>query len=456
MDLRQPPQDLEAEQSLLGCLLIDAAYEFTAAVLEIIPRARADFFARVDHRMIFKVAIDLFMDKKPMDLIVMEDELRKRNELESVGGRDYLIELVRSVGSSVHAEHYARIIREKAILRDIIARATHAITSAHEPGADPVKLQAEVVKEMSDIGTESSIQPDRPASEIFADMLDLIESGEIATGLNFELIGIDDYASMLPGDLVVISARPAKGKSVLSLQIAHDIACRGTRVGYLTLEMLPEDLAMRLAQRFTGISSRQLRRGQYGQVEGEALRYVRIPDTLHIAHDAPGTSVDVAAARAIGMCGRHGIKVFVVDYAQQLGADVRKSDNRTNEVAAVVRGLKAVAMRMKIPVIAVAQLNRDVDKSAGRRPRLSDLAESAELEKAASIIIAIHYPNESDDDDDALECDVELVVLKNRNGECVVAKYVFDRRFLEFRKSGLPRVLPPEPVSAHASAQKDW
>lgn len=440
IDHRQPPQDLEAERDLISILMWDEKFEQLPEVMTIVT---PDSFARADHQIVFNAICEMMKSNVAVTPGTLRDVLARADVLEKIGGYDTLIELGRASPAACHAKHFAEIVQRKFLLREQILIAHQTIQAAHEHDANPVLLQANVIKAMSDVGSELTIQADRPADEIFADMLESLDRRTIAKGMDFQLVGIDNFASMLPGDLIVISARPAEGKSVLSLQIAHDVACTGEQVGYLSFEMLPEHLAMRMAQRFTGITSRQLRRGQYSQEEDLALHKVIIPHSLHIAHFAPGTSIDVVTAKSIAMSGRHRVSLLVVDYAQQLSAEVRKNDNRANEIAAVIRGLKSVAMRLEIPVIAVAQLNRESEK-ASRRPRLADLAESAELEKAASVIIAIHYPNKADEDDSP-ESDVELVVLKNRNGECVVAKYVFDRRFLEFRKAAMDRMLPPEP-----------
>ncbi len=465
-----PPQDLEAEMSVLGCMLIDQHFEYTALVLQFIPRSESHRFYRVDHRLIFEAVIDLYDQQKPIDLIVMEDELRRRNQLDEIGGRDYLIELVRSVPSLAHVEHYARIVREKSMLRDLIQCSHEIINEAYEASAPAGEVLDAAEKKLFDI-TEQRVSS-RPESiqvctaELMKHMERIRQGG--ATGVTSGFLILDDMlgGGFQFGDLVVIAARPSMGKTALALSILEYIGIIERKpCAFFSMEMSKLQVAQRMVCSLSYIDMQKIRRGNLDESDARRLEQGRqnIEHAPIFVDDTPGMSIMELRAKARRLHHLHQIEVIFVDYLQ-LMQDPASRENRQQEIAAISRGLKALGRELNIPVVALAQLNRQVEGRSQNRPRMSDLRESGAIEQDADAVILLHreeyylakmkeQPQNGDEDSardsyndrlSASQGKAELIIDKQRNGPTGIVELYFTAKYARFDNTA-PRYAGDDP-----------
>lgn len=453
---RIPPQDVDAEMSLLGCMLIDQQYEYTSLVLQIIPRDESDRFCRTDHRLIFEVSIDLYDQRKPMDLIVMEDELRRRNQLDEIGGRDYLIELVRSVASLAHIEHYARIVRDKSLLRDLIQCGHQIINEAYEENAPAGEILDIAEKRLFDITEQRvSSQPEslRACTQEVMEYLEQMKAGVqqgVPTGFHVldEMLG----GGFQKGDLVVIAARPSMGKTALGLSMLEYIGViEKIPAAFFSMEMSKMQIAQRMLCSLCYVDMQKLRRGLLDERDLRKLEMGRqnIENAPVYVDDTPGMSIMELRAKARRLKHLFDIRVVVIDYLQ-LMSDPANRESRQQEIASISRGLKGLGRELGIPIIALAQLNRQVEGRSQNRPRMSDLRESGAIEQDADAVILLHREeyyqaklrrqggDEDGDgngdamDDGSSQGKAELIIDKQRNGPTGIVELHFTPQFARF------------------------
>ncbi len=451
---RVSPQDVDAEMSLLGCMLIDQHFEYTALVLQIIPRDESDRFCRTDHRLIYEVAIDLYDQRKPMDLIVMEDELRRRNQLDEIGGRDYLIELVRSVPSLAHIEHYCRIVRDKSLLRDLIQCSHQIINEAYEENAPAGEILDVAEKRLFEITEQRvSSQPEslRACTQEVLEYLEQLKDG-LTLGVPTGFHVLDDMlgGGFQKGDLVVIAARPSMGKTALGLSMLEYIGViEKIPAAFFSMEMSKMQIAQRMLCSLCYIDMQKLRRGLLDERDLRKLEMGRqnIENAPVYVDDTPGMSIMELRAKARRLKHLHDIKVVLVDYLQ-LMSDPANRENRQQEISAISRGLKALGRELGIPIIALAQLNRQVEGRSQNRPRMSDLRESGAIEQDADAVILLHreeyYHSKlrrqgGDDDGDgdladdpSIQGKAELIIDKQRNGPTGIVELHFTPQYARF------------------------
>ncbi len=429
---RIPPQQIEAEQSLLGGLLIDG--DGFPTVVEVL---KGDEFYRDAHRTIFHVLQLLFESNQPIDLITVAEKLADRNELESVGGATYLAALAERVPSAANVATYARIINEKALLRRLI-QAAGEITSHCYAGGKTVEEILDSAESTIFSVTERTIRSSyHPIKDVIKKSVEVIENFHEyhgVSGIPSHFAELDKLtAGFQRSDLIIIAARPSMGKTALALNIARNAALEsGYPVGFFSLEMSKEQLAMRLLCSEARVDSQKIRTGFLSAHEGAkmiqaASAFMEAPIYID---DTPAISALELRAKARRMMAERGLGMVIVDYLQLMrGRD--GTERREQEISEISRSLKALAKELFIPVIALSQLNRKVEERHDKRPQLSDLRESGAIEQDADVIAFIYrdemYSKESTDQGVA-----EVIIGKQRNGPTGTAKLAYIKSYTRF------------------------
>ncbi len=409
---RVPPQDVHAEQSVLGGMLLSKdAIGDVAEVLR-----SADFY-RPAHELIYDAVIDLFSRGEPVDAITVADEMTKRGSLQRVGGQAYLHELIQAVPTAANAGYYATIVAERALLRRLVEAGTRIVQLGYGQGEGDVeeivnRAQAEVYAVADKRGTEDYVR----LGMTFEEVLNEIES---ASGRTDEMTGVptgftelDDLLHGLhKGQMIVVAARPAVGKSTFGMDIARSAAIRhGLPAAFFSLEMSRTEISMRVLAAEGSMSLQDLRKGTIADAGWQKLAKVvaRIEHAPLFIDDSPNMSLMEIRAKCRGLRQQHGLRLVVIDYLQLMSSG-KKVESRQQEVSEFSRALKLLAKELEVPVIAISQLNRGPEQRTDKRPQMSDLRESGSIEQDADVVILLHKDREREGEGDVL-------VVKHRNG----------------------------------------
>ncbi len=440
---RVPPQDLDAEAGLLGCMLLDR--DAIGLIIQIVPKEESSRFYVPQNRLLFEVLVDLYDVNKPIDILVLEDELRRRNLLEEIGGRNYLLDLVESVPSSANWEHYARIVRDKSLLRDLIrcsGEIMQAAYNANDPAAEVLDAAEKALFEV----TEQRVSNQAVSLREFLDeTFKQLESEEdLLTGVPTGFTELDAMlGGMQKGDLIVVAARPSMGKTAFALSMLEHIGIdeeqgRGMPCAFFSLEMSKLQLAQRLLCSRARVDMGKLRHRRLGGAEISQLQ-LAAADMRHspiFIDDTPGMSIMELRAKSRRLKMLHDIRVVFIDY-MQLMFDPAGKENRQQEIAAISRGLKSLGRELNIPIVALAQLNRQVEGRSTNRPRMSDLRESGAIEQDADVVMLLHreeyyLDKKAVETQSELRGKAEVIVDKQRNGPTGVAELHFTSQFARF------------------------
>jgi len=412
-----PPQQVEAEQSLLGGILIES--EGLPAALEVL---KGDEFYRDTHRVIFRAFQELFERNEPIDLITAVDFLTGKNQLEAVGGATYLASLTEMVPSAANVAAYAKIINEKALLRRLIQTASEIMSSCYGGGKSVEEILDRAEAAIFSV-TENRLRTSYfQIKDIVKKSIEAIEKfqeyRETVTGVPSFYTDLDKItAGFQPSDLVIIAARPSMGKTALALCIARNAAMRaGVPVGIFSLEMSKEQLAMRLLCAEARVDSHKIRTGFLGQQECVKMLNAAglFMDAPMYIDDTPAISALELRAKARRMKADRGLGLIIVDYLQLMRGR-EGTERREQEISEISRSLKGLAKELNVPVIALSQLNRKVEERHDKRPLLSDLRESGAIEQDADVIAFI-YRDEVYNRDSSDKGIAEIHVSKHRNG----------------------------------------
>jgi replicative DNA helicase len=418
---RLPPQSIEAEQSVLGSLLIDRD-----AVIEVAEFLRPEDFYRQAHARVYAAILDLFERREPVDIVTVSEVLERTGDLESIGGRAYLGTLTNSTPTAVHVVQYARIVERKSLLRNLIGAAGKIAGIGYE---DPAEVQEAIDRAEAELYAVSQRRVAAGFTKLNTllhdayDRLDYLHAhrGEIS-GIR---TGFGDLDALTTGlqksDLVVLAARPSVGKTSFALNIAEYAAVRdGKSVGLFSLEMSKEQLVLRLLSSNANIDSQRLRTGFL-----EELDFARIAPAMNALSaapiyidDTPNITTMELRTKARRLQAETGLDLVIVDYLQLMQSSTTTRDaNRVQEVSEISRGLKALARELKVPVLALSQLSRQPEMRESKEPRLSDLRESGSIEQDADLVLFLWREKErgSEDKDAAGEV-VKLKLAKHRNG----------------------------------------
>ncbi|SFM85362.1 replicative DNA helicase [Thermodesulforhabdus norvegica] len=412
-----PPHSREAEQSLLGGLLLDPSG--IPAVLEIL---KGDEFYFESHRKIFRVITELFEANKPIDLVTVFERLRERNELEDIGGLEYLVALTERVPSAANAPVYARIVADRAVLRSLIQTSGKIISwcYSHPESVEEVLDKAEAaIFQISESRIQNSCSP---IEEIVKHNLVRIEDYRtnrgIITGIPSHFIDLDRLtAGFQKSDLIIIAGRPGMGKTAFALNIARNVALESNiPVAFFSLEMSKEQVAMRLMCAEARVDSQRIRTGFLSQEECRRLMatgetFMKVPLFID---DQPAITPLELRAKARRLMAEHGLGLIIIDYLQLMRIHGR-FERREQEISEISRSLKNLARELNIPVIALSQLNRKVEERHDKRPQLADLRESGAIEQDADVILCL-YRDEVYNRDTKDKGIAEVLIRKQRNG----------------------------------------
>ncbi len=431
-----PPQHIEAEQSVLGGILIEN--EAINRVTEILD---ADDFYRDAHRKIFNALIDLSERDEPADLITMTNELRKTDQLDSVGGASYLASLIDSVPTAANIEYYAKIVKEKAILRKLIQTSTEIITQSYEDRGDVEGFLDEAERAIFEI-SEKRVRPSfYPIREIvkasFATIEKLFQKKEAVTGVPSGFRELDRMtAGFQPSDLIIIAGRPSMGKTAFCLDVAEYAAINNKiPVAIFSLEMSKEQLVIRMLCSQAHVEGTRLRTGYLNESDWPKLTIAagNLSEAPIYIDDTAALSALELRAKARRLKADRGLGMVIVDYLQLMKGRARV-ESRQQEISEISRSLKALAKELNIPVIAVSQLSRKTEERTGNRPQLSDLRESGAIEQDADLILFIYRDeiyNRSEDNPNRGKA--EVVIGKQRNGPIGKIDLAFLDKFTTFK-----------------------
>src|SRR6266699_2532435 len=436
---RQLPQNTEAERSILGAILLDN-HALNATLEKLKPE---DFF-HDHHRRIYQQMIVLGETQQAIDLVTLTDQLHRSGELESSGGHAYIAQLMDGVPHVTNVEHYARIVKEKSLLRGLI-HATHAIQQQAleaEDDADAILDRAESqIFQLAEDRVRSGLVGVRDVvRENFERISKIFSEGKRITGLSTGYTQLDNLTSgFQPSELLILAARPTMGKTALALNIAENVSVRANRpVAIFSLEMSKESLLLRLLSSDAQIDSHKFRTGHLSREDGG-----KIPLSLTRLAEAPLWIDDMGSATVVEMGAKlrrlkrdKGLSLVIVDYLQLISAR-GKFGNRNEEVSSITRGLKGLAKELKVPVLVLSQLTRAPERE-DRRPQLADLRESGAIEQDADVVLFIHRPNlfkKKGEVTDEERAQTELKIAKQRNGPVDSIPFVFLGKFTRFEEA---------------------
>ena len=430
---RTPPHDLAAEQCVLGGMLMSK--DAISDVMEVI--RPADHY-RPAHQLVHEAILELYGRGEPADPVTVSDLLAKRGELARVGGGAYLHTLIASVPTAANAGYYARIVRERAILRRLVEVGTRIVQLGYAGDGDADELVDRAQAEVYGV-TERRVTEDfLPLSEIMPGALDEIEAigsrGGVMTGVPTGFADLDALTNGLhPGQMVVIAARPAIGKSTLALDLARAAAIKHRLATVMfSLEMSRNEITMRLLSAEARVPLQAMRTGQLGEDDWTRLarRMSEVVDAPLFIDDSPNMSMMEIRAKCRRLKQRHDLRMVIVDYLQ-LMTSPRRVENRQQEVSEMSRSLKLLAKEVDVPVVAISQLNRGPEQRNDKRPLLSDLRESGSIEQDSDVVILLHredaYERESPRAGEA-----DMIVAKHRNGPTTTVTVAFQGHYSRF------------------------
>ncbi len=416
---RLPPQNIEAEQSILGAVLIEG--EAINKVLEVLS---AEDFYRESHRKIFVAMVDLFEKNEAIDLITVTDALKKANELEAAGGVTYLSSLLNLVPTAANVRYHARIVKEKALLRGLLRSATEIAAKVYESAmeADEMVDYAEkTIFDISDKRTKTSFFVLRDVIKSSFEMIEhLYDKKEAITGIPSGFRQLDELTTgFQPGDLIIIGGRPSMGKTALGLNIAQHVGLEMKEpVAVFSLEMSKEQLALRMLCAEAMVDSNSVRKGFIRKEDWHKLTSAagKLAEAPIYIDDSSGTTVLEMRAKARRLKMEHGgLSLVLVDYLQLMRGR-GNFERREQEISDISRSLKGLAKELKVPVIALSQLNRGVELRKPPIPNLADLRESGAIEQDADVIIFLYRDEVYNRNDPAVKGKAEIIIAKQRNG----------------------------------------
>ena len=441
---RVPPQALDAERSLLGGILLD-----NQAFGDVLEGLKPEDFYREAHRKIFEAMCSLFARSQPIDRITLKDELTSLGAFAAVGGDDFIDLLDKIVPSAANLAYYAKIIHEKAIARRLIEAATAIASMGYEQTGDVSSFADEAERRIfavTELKTQSAFIHVKPIiAAAFKTIESLYERQEEITGIPTGFADLDRLTSgFQPGDLVILAARPSMGKTAFCLNIATHVGCRGKYqnkrcgVGVFSLEMPKEQLVMRMLSSEARVDSQRMRTGRL--LESDFMKLAQAAGVLAEANihidDSAGVSVLELRAKSRRLVSKYAdtdqpVRLLIIDYLQLMRGNER-IDSREQQISEISRSLKGLAKELSIPIIALSQLNRSLEKRPDKRPQLSDLRESGAIEQDADTICFIYREEVYEKDKEDVKGVAEIIIGKQRNGPIGMAAVAFLHEFTRF------------------------
>lgn len=453
-----PPQAVDVEEAVLGALMLERdAYISVADVID------TQSFYKEEHQKIFEVIKYLSTHEKPVDLLMVTQELKNRNILDEVGGTVYITQLTSQVASAAHIEFHSRIIAQKFIQRELIRVSSEIQTKAYDDTVDVddlIDFSETALFQVAEGNIKKETVPIKPVLKEAARQIE--EASRREDGLSGVPSGFTALDRITSGwqntDLIIIAARPSMGKTAFVLSMARNIAVEHRRpVGVFSLEMSSIQLVNRLISSETELGSEKIKNGKLQPWEWEVFnrKLGMLEDVPMFIDDTPALSVFEFRAKCRRLKMQHDIAVIIVDYLQLMTAGSDNRGSREQEVSMISRSLKAIAKELDVPILALSQLNRSVESREGKRPQLSDLRESGAIEQDADIVCFIHRPEyfgiTEDEDGNSLIGLAEIIIAKHRNGAIGDVRLAFKKNLAKFADM---ETEIPEDIGGGVQAQK--
>ncbi|HEP1372648.1 replicative DNA helicase [Streptococcus pyogenes] len=435
-DFKILPHDIQTEQAVLGSIFINPE-----KIIEVAEYLKPDDFYKPAHRILFKAMLSISSNAEPIDVVTVKSVLESQDNLATIGGITYLLEVVNAVPTSVHAEHYAKIVAKKAQLRSIIDSLSDSIGNAYDENMDIDEIIAKTERSLIEVSQSSNKSSFRPIHDVLAENYQKIEersnNNTQITGIATGFYDFDKLTTGLHADqLIILAARPAMGKTAFALNIAQNVATKSNKaVAVFSLEMGAESLVERMLASEGTIKSHHIRTGQLTAEDWQRLIYAQgeLAEAPIFIDDTAGVKITDIRARARRLSQEtDGLGLIVIDYLQLIQGS--RSDNRQQEVSEISRQLKIIAKELKVPVIALSQLSRSVEQRQDKRPIMSDLRESGSIEQDADIVAFLYrddyYTDKSDDQPESNL--TELIIKKNRHGSLGTVNLYFHKEYTKF------------------------
>lgn len=436
-DFRILPHDLVAEQSVLGAVFISPD-----TIISLTDELDPDDFYRPANKIVFKTMLSLFKKGEPIDATTMVSALTNQGQIKEIGGINYVVELVNSTPTSKNVEHYAKLVKEKATLRKVIADLSESLSSAYQGDVSISDIIAKTEKSLLDISNQNSGTGFRNVADILDTHMQMVETRSqtdgVVTGLSTGFVGLDKITTGLHEDnLIILAARPAMGKTALALNIAQYIAVKEKKpVAVFSLEMGAESLIERMLAAEGMVEGYHLKTGNLSVEEWSRLVHAQgnLYDAPIFVDDTAGIRISEIRSKARKLAQEMGgLGVIIIDYLQLITGS--KGENRQQIVSEISRELKILAKDLKVPVIALSQLSRAVEQRQDKRPMLADLRESGSIEQDADIVAFLYrdayYQKEQADSQEANNV-TELILEKNRHGSLGTVKLYFHKEYTKF------------------------
>jgi replicative DNA helicase len=438
---RMPPQNIEAEESLIGSILIEKD-----AIIRIADIVTAEDFYVDRNAIIYSAIIDLYEQRQPLDLLTLSNRLRDVGELDRIGGSAYLAELTSAVPTAAHVVHYAGIVSHKATLRRLIGAATAITGFGYDETADLTDLLDRAEQTIFEVSQKNLKQNFVPINSVLADSFDRLNELHSNSGkLRGISTGFRDLDSKLAGlqnsDLLILAARPSMGKTTFVMNIAHHVAAReGIPVGFFSLEVSKEQLIDQLLAIESGVDSWKLRTGQLDDDDFPRINQAmaELSEAPLYIDDSATTNVMEMRTKARRLQAEHGLGLIIIDYLQLISGSARGNDGRQQEVSDISRGLKGLARELNVPIIALSQLSRAVESRSPPIPQLADLRDSGSIEQDADVVMFIYreaYYNKETERENI----TDIMIKKHRNGPIADIELYFhpdQRRFTDVDRFG--------------------
>lgn len=456
-DAKQPPQNIEAEESVLGALMLDKD-----AIIQVADLVSSVDFYKQNHAIIYDTMIELYERREPIDVLSMTNRLQDKKQLDAIGGTSYLAHLASSVPSATHVEHYARIVASKSTLRKLISagsKITELGFREEENVNDVLNESEKMIFAVSQSHLKQNfISVKNVLTETFERIAELHDNEGSLRGIPTGFIQLDNLlAGLQRSDLVVLAARPSMGKTTFALDIARSVATSAKKkVGIFSLEMSKEQLVDKLLASTAGVDLWRLRTGRLSDIDFDKINNAIgvLSEAPIFIDDAAGATIHEIRTKARRLQTEHGLDLIVLDYLQLMqGSKMSSSDNRVQEVSEISRALKGIARELNIPVIALSQLSRAVEQRQPQIPQLSDLRESGSIEQDADIVMFIYREGVYDPESPRKNI-ADILVKKHRNGPTGKVELYFDENQVSFKNldtrhaqsgGGADDMAPPPP-----------
>tara|TARA_Y100001935_G_C17309572_1_gene514843 strand:- start:1960 stop:3312 length:1353 start_codon:yes stop_codon:yes gene_type:complete len=435
---RVPPQNIEAEQSILGALMISKD-----AIASVLGQIHPEDFYVNRHAEMFNAILSLYQKNEAIDVITVVDELNKLNLLDKAGGREYIVDVLNSVPTAANVHHYVDIVKEKSMLRKMITVGTDVVSKAFEDSEESEEILNGTIKDFMEISKASTDNDFAKIGDVVNNVWDNISE---SYGKEDQILGtptgFKDFdllcSGFQPSDLIILAARPAMGKTTLAMNFALNAAVQSnTGVAVFSLEMPKEQLALRMLSSEAKVDMSRLRTANIAEQEyrGLAKALGRLSEAPIFIDDTPGISPMQLRAKCRRLMMEHDIKIVVIDYLQLMRLGRKRIESRFQEVSEIVREIKAIAKELNINIISLSQLSRDVEKrGADALPKLSDLRESGEIEQTADMVLFIHREDYYDSSNTKTGL-ANLIIAKQRNGPTGKVELVFRKDVSKFELS---------------------